>query len=153
MNTRGPQYPIPAKPRASQQCHGTLARAAPWAWFWLRGVRTTYWVICRSCGFLGGFPTSYPPCQWRVACEIWREPHIPCAMASGKCTVAHLELLHGNHFLALHRETWHLVVTDKQMKLFFLPANCLILRRLQFPQLLMNSCDFWVNWWFLMVYL
>lgn len=50
--------------------------------------------------------------------------------------VAHLQLLHGNYFLALHRETWHLVVTDKQINrwnIFLLPVSYLISRSLSFP--------------------
>lgn len=135
MNTRGPRQPMLAKPRASQQCRGAWQGAESRARFWLRGVGTTYWVICRSCGFLGGFPASYPPCPVAGSMHMQHLKGAAHSLCHGfrQMQVARLKLLHRNYFLALHRDTWHLVVTDKQMKLLFTPCSLLDLKEVGFP--------------------
>ena len=82
-----------------------------------------------------------------------------CAMASGKHTL-HLLSCCMEIVLVLHRETWHLAVTDKQMGTSlhtYSPVGCLFLRWSQFPQPWLNDSQWTVvtaeridgSWWFL----
>lgn len=74
------------------------------------------------------------PAQWLVACmqHLKGAAHSLCH-GFRQMQVARLKLLHRNYFLALHRDTWHLVVTDKQMKLLFTPCSLLDLKEVGFP--------------------
>lgn len=113
-NTRGPQHYMPARLGTCNHSRESWHGLELWVWFWLTRVQTTYWVICKSCLFLHGFPTVTHPIQWLGDCKIWREPRSSPCCSSRQTQVVCVKLQHGNCVLALHRETQHWVMAQKQ---------------------------------------